>query len=197
MTYITDREKLMALIDNESLKKADAVVLLEGDGFDRIPVTVDLYKKGWAKKIVVSGDQRNIPCGSHHAWLMLPHILKKGVPKKDIIMEDKSQHTQEQAIEVMKLVKKNKWKKILLVGSHYHQYRAFLTFLKEMKNQRLKIQIINAPDRGAPWFKKNKWGRRIDLLDGEFERIEKCSKLGHTATFEEGIKYQEWKEKQK
>ena len=53
---ITDREKILAIVDNDCLTPSDAVILLEGDGFFRFSIAVDLYKRGMAKKIVFSGN---------------------------------------------------------------------------------------------------------------------------------------------
>jgi hypothetical protein len=52
---ITDREIIMAIVDNDCLKPSDAIILLEGDGFYRFQKAVDLYKRGLGKKIVFSG----------------------------------------------------------------------------------------------------------------------------------------------
>jgi hypothetical protein len=56
------------------------------------------------------------------------------------------------------------------------------------------LVIYNAPVRNLSWFSETGWGRRIDRLEQEFERIEKYEKLGHIATFDEVINYQKWKE---
>lgn len=53
---ITDREKIIALIDNDCLTRSDVAILLEGDGFFRFRKAVELYKKGWVSKIVFSGN---------------------------------------------------------------------------------------------------------------------------------------------
>lgn len=192
---MSEREKLCILIFNEPLKKADAIILLAGDGYFRLHRAADLYKQKWAPKIVVSGGVTNKSHGSFPAKNLALRLAKRGVAKKDMIIEDKSQHTREQAVNVMALAKKNKWKKIIVVASHYHQLRAFLAFLKAMQEAKLKLQIINAPARGLPWFENNKWGKRIDLLEPEFEKIKHYLKSGHLALLAQGIKYQQWKEK--
>ena len=43
---ITDREIILAIVDNDCLAHSDAAILLEGDGFFRFQKAVDLYKKG-------------------------------------------------------------------------------------------------------------------------------------------------------
>ena len=86
------------------------------------------------------------------------------------------------------------WKKIILVASHEHQYRAYLTFLRQIIDSKSKIVLYNAPARDLKWFVDDGWGIRIDRLENEFNRIEKYLALGHLANFDEAIEYQKWKE---
>lgn len=193
---LSEREQFIMLIDNEPLKKADAIILLEGDGFFRVEKASKLFFEKWAPIIVVSGvmdDKRN---GSFPAPSLVKKLIEKGVSEDVIMIEKKSLNTREQAEGVMKIVKEKKWGKIILIASHYHQYRAFLTFLKVMQEMGQIVQIINAPAREIPWFLKNPWGKRMDLLKKEFEKIEMYPKKGDIANFENAIKYQQWKEQQ-
>jgi uncharacterized SAM-binding protein YcdF (DUF218 family) len=193
---MTDTEKVIALVDNDGIKKSDAIVLLEGDGLNRFEKAVSLYMQGWANKIVFSGGIIDYEYGSFPYSDVLPHILTQGVPIEDIIQEDKSLNTREQAVEIVKLACDNNWHRLILVATHEHQYRAYLTFLREVIDTKSGIIIYNAPVRNLTWFTKNPWGRRIDRLEQEFDRISKYSRSGHLATFEEVIAYQEWKEAQ-
>ncbi|MBP5484225.1 MAG: YdcF family protein, partial [Bacteroidales bacterium] len=108
--------------------------------------------------------------------------------------EDKSLHTRQQAIEVVKMAMERGWKKLALVASHEHQYRAYLSFLREVLDSGSGIILYNAPVRNLNWFVDSGWGYRFDRLKAEFERIEKYSAMGHLATAEEVIAYQRWKE---
>jgi uncharacterized SAM-binding protein YcdF (DUF218 family) len=194
---MTEREKIIALIDNDCLKKSDAIVLLEGDGLNRYQKAVNLYKSGWANKIIFSGGITDYEYGSFPLSDILPSIIKEGIPESDLIHENNSRNTREQAIEVVSFVKNNLWaKKLILVATHEHQYRAYLTFLRVVIDSGLDIIIYNSPVRNLPWFNETGWGRRIDRLEQEFDRIEKYEKLGHIATYEEVINYQKWKEEQ-
>lgn len=189
---MTDSEKLIFLIFNEPLKKSDAIILLEGDGYNRIQKIMDLYRQNWSDLIVVSGNIFNPDYGS---FPDLPEQIKKmGVASEYLLWEDKSQNTKEQAENIMALAREKNWKKIILVASQYHQLRAYLTFLKAMNKAQLEIQIINAPAGDLPWFSQNDWGRRIDILESEFKRIEIYGEKGDLASFAEAIEYQQWKE---
>ena len=193
---ITDREIIMAIVDNDCLKPSDAIILLEGDGFHRFQKAVDLYKKGLGKKIVFSGAIVQKEYGSYPFEEVKPFILNAGVLEKDLIHEDKSLQTQQQAVEVVNMVMKKGWKRLALVASHEHQYRAYLTFLRQVLDSKSGIILYNAPVRNLDWFVDSGWGMRFDRLKAEIERIEKYSAFGHLANAQEVVEYQQWKEKQ-
>ncbi len=193
---ITDREKILAIVDNDCLSPSDAIVLLEGDGFDRFRKAVSLYKQQKAPKIIFSGNITDYNYGSFPFAEVLPRMLDAGVPEADIVHEDCSLNTREQAIEVVKMAQQRGWKKLILVASHEHQYRAYLTFLREVLDTQSGITLYNAPVRNLEWFVDKGWGTRFERLEAEFDRIEKYTAMGHLATAEEVIDYQKWKEQQ-
>jgi len=193
---MTEREKVIALIDNDGLKKSDAIILLEGDGLNRYEKAVSLWKHGWAPKIIFSGGIADYEYGSFPYVDVLPHMLNQGVPVSSIIHEDKSLNTREQAIFVINLACQNDWQRLILVATHEHQYRAYLTFLRQVIDTKSNIILYNSPVRNLSWFSENPWGRRIDRLEKEFKRIDKYSKIGHIASYKEAIIYQQWKEEQ-
>jgi len=191
---MTNKEKFIAIVDNDYIQKSDSIILLEGDGFNRYRKAVELYNEGYAGKIVFSGGITDYEYGSFPFSDILPKILEEGVPKENIIHEDLSKNTREQAIEIIKYATKYNWDKLILVATHEHQYRAYLTFLKVALATNPNIILYNAPVRNLGWFKETGWGKRIDRLEVEFKRIDEYSKLGHLATYEEAIDYQEQKE---
>jgi uncharacterized SAM-binding protein YcdF (DUF218 family) len=190
------REKFIALTDNDLVKKSDAIILLEGDGFSRINKAVELYKLGFARKLVFSGGINSPENGSIPFSEIYPVLLESGLPASSVIYEDKSQNTREQAVEVIGLARTMNWTKLILVASNYHQYRAYLTFLKELLDTGKDIILYNAPARELRWFEDAGYGNRFDLLETEFEKIEKYGKNGHLADYSDAIDYQLWKEQQ-
>ncbi len=191
---ITDRETIMAIVDNDCFTRSDAAVLLEGDGFFRFRKAVSLYKTGMVSKIVFSGNIVDKDYGSYPYEEVRPYILNEGVPEKDLIHEDVSLNTRQQAVEVVRMAMEKGWKKLALVASHDHQYRAYLTFLREVLDTKCGIVLYNTPVRNLNWFVDSGWGMRFDRLVGEFDRIEKYSAMGQLATAKEVIEYQKWKE---
>ncbi len=193
---LTRREEFIILVDNDTIKPSDVIVLLEGDGLFRVQKAVELYHENYSKKILFSGGIYDPKYGSFPKEYIIPELIKSGILMEDIIIEGKSLNTRDEAIEIMGLCRDRSWKRIILVASHYHQYRAYLTFLKAMQESGMLIEIINATSQNLKWFEETGWGKRFDLLEQEFVRIEKYSELGHLATFEEAIEYQIWKEQQ-
>lgn len=191
---ITDREIIMAIVDNDCLKKSDVAVLLEGDGFFRLRKAIDLYKCKIVDKIVFSGNAIDKSYGSYPYEEIKPLLIEGGVLENDLIHENVSLNTREQAVEIVKMARLNNWKKIALIASDEHQYRAYLTFLREVIDSDSDLMIYNAPVGNLQWFVDSGWGTRIERLKTEFVRIEKYSKLGHLANVKEVIEYQKWKE---
>jgi uncharacterized SAM-binding protein YcdF (DUF218 family) len=186
---MTSREELLALVFTQPLKKADAIVVLEGDGRNRLKKAFELYKNKWSKTILFSGGIDNPKSGSFVFAKLTSAFIKYQIPKKNILIENLSQNTREQAVEVMKIVSEKRWKKIIIIASPYHQLRAFLTFLKVMQEKKLQIEIINAPATDLSWFEETPWGRRIDLFGKEYIKIRKYQKMGHLSTYKDGVKY--------
>ncbi len=191
---MTDKEKFIVLVDNDRLKKSDAIILLEGDGLNRIETAIKLYKDEWASVIVYSGGIVNLEYGSYPFSYAQPILLDAGISMKDILHETQSLNTHEQAVAIVKLAKQNNWSRLILVASNFHQYRAYLTFLKTAFEIYPELEIINSGARDLLWFEKNEWGMRYELLESEFQKIEIYS--NHVASFEQAIEYQKWKEKQ-
>jgi uncharacterized SAM-binding protein YcdF (DUF218 family) len=86
------------------------------------------------KKILITGDSGMISDRGLHEAKQLGAILKKWkIPKEDIIIEDISQNTHENAVFTAKLIKDSfpQLKKLLLVTSAVHMKRSLACFLKQ------------------------------------------------------------------
>lgn len=186
---LTEREKFISLVATDSPVKSDVIVLLEGDGTSRLSKCADLFKAGFAPVICFSGGADNKAYGSYPFSEYIPMLPKVGLRESDFILELKSQHTQQQAVEVLNLAEKSSWKSLILVASPYHQYRAFLTFLGEGLKRTQCPVIYNAPASNLSWFIPEPWGKRYDLLTNEFEKIEQYIKTGHCASYLEALSY--------
>jgi uncharacterized SAM-binding protein YcdF (DUF218 family) len=138
------------------MKPADVIVILSGDETERVEYGVKLFKEGWARKdkMILSGG----PAVWKHTWasLMQEHALYLGVPRKAIILEDKSRSTEENAQFTKVILKRYGYASFILVTSPYHSKRAFKIFKKIMGEE---IKIISAPSEES-WFRFDDWWKR-------------------------------------
>lgn len=187
-------KKLYNLLLKEVPLSADAIVWLQGDRYDRAFKVLKLYKDGWSKKIIISGNNilvgNKIRSGENNISLdkMKNFLLKKHVNQNDLIIGDGAMNTKDQAEHILKMAKNKKWSKIILVGSSYYQPRAFLTFLKQAEKIKWFGIIINQPP--AVDLNKKPSGRDKSakiLFNGEFEKIKKYKK--DLVSIGQGIKY--------
>ena len=103
-------------------------------GSDRLWQAIHLYHRGKIKKIILSGDSGYIFKGGLHEATQLKALLtEQNIPDRDILIENKSRNTHENAEETFKLIKKKGLvsSSFLLITSAIHMRRAEACFQKE------------------------------------------------------------------
>jgi uncharacterized SAM-binding protein YcdF (DUF218 family) len=188
-----DRDAFTAVLASGPLLQSDAIVVLCGeDTAPRIATAFALFKTGGAPLIVLSGG-RHEPPRWQGAQALAGKLYTLGVAPARVLIDDDSQNTRQQAVNVIEMAEARGWKRILLVASAYHAPRAFLTFLQVLgEDDRCEreesIQLVNVPAT-APW-----WGSpegmgptRLELLAFEQEKIQEYSERGHVASYVDGL----------
>ncbi len=100
-------------------------------GADRIWQALTLYHQDKVNKILISGDNGYITDhGLHEAKQLKSLLVSWGIPKEDIITEEKSRNTYENALETKKLIdeKYPQLKNNILITSGRHMKRAKACF---------------------------------------------------------------------
>lgn len=118
-------------VTNPHQKPGDRVHF--NDGADRIIHAVQLYKLGKIKKILISGGSGSLlyPEDSESQDLY-EFCMIAGVKKKDILLENQSRNTHENAMYSKTIIEKEKVKgKVLLITSASHMRRSIACFSKE------------------------------------------------------------------
>lgn len=120
-------------------------------GFDRMVQTLTLYKQHKIKKILITGDNGYLTDnGLHEASQMKQLLIGWGIPAKDILTEEKSRNTYENAVETKKLLTPmlRPGSKILLVTSGTHMRRARACFLKAgLQFDTMSTDLYTGPKR--------------------------------------------------
>ncbi|HET6746984.1 MAG TPA: YdcF family protein [Candidatus Saccharimonadales bacterium] len=128
---------------------ADAIVAVSGgDTLARTREAIALYKSGWAPKLIFSGAAQD-KSGPSNAEVMRREARSAGVPDSDIITEELSATTKENAENTQTIFTRNEISSVILVTSAYHQRRAGLEFAARAKG------AVNV--RNHPVAQDNQW----------------------------------------
>jgi len=112
----------------------DNHLFLLNSSASRLTQTIELYKLGKIKKLLLSGSSGDIfQKGVAEAENAKRYLIKLGVPETDIIIESKSRNTYENALFTKEALQKEILEKdaqLLLITSAFHIYRAEKCFKK-------------------------------------------------------------------
>ncbi len=128
--------------DTKPCQPADAIVAVSGgDTPARTREAVQLYKNGWAPKLIFSGAAKD-KTGPSNAETMRRDARAAGVPDTDITTEEYSENTKENAEKVQDIFSRENISSVILVTSAYHQRRASLEFTAQLGDS---VTIRNHP----------------------------------------------------
>jgi uncharacterized SAM-binding protein YcdF (DUF218 family) len=142
------------LSPQDKLKKADLIVAISGgETAQRTAEAVKLYNQNYAPKLLFSGAAQD-KTGPSNAAAMRTEAISEGVPAKDILIEEGSTNTVENAKQTAPIIHSLSAKSIILVTSPYHQRRASLNFRQILGPD---IKIINHSATDSSWRKSSWW----------------------------------------
>lgn len=134
---------------SDPLKKADAIIVVSGgDTKGRTLHGVDLYKQGYAPKLIFSGAAKD-PASASNAKAMMAIAAAQGVPVGAISLDEASRDTKENAQQTKSIA--GTYETIILVTSDYHQRRVNQEFKKVYAPE---TAFINAPAKDKYWDRK-------------------------------------------
>jgi uncharacterized SAM-binding protein YcdF (DUF218 family) len=155
------------LVKAEPPQKADVVLVLAGDAWGhRILKGAELAREGYAPKVLVSGPDGEY--GNHECDLAIPFAVKHGYPESYFVhVEHDARSTRTEAEAVLRVIRQQGYKSILLVTSDYHTRRSGNIFHRLAPD--LKITVVAAADQ---FYRPNGWwhnreGQKIFLTEWE------------------------------
>lgn len=150
-----DLAKCKGLEPNDSLgcQRADAIVAVSGgDTVARTTEAILLYKNGWASTIIFSGAAAD-KSGPSNAQVMKQQAINAGVDPNDVITEETSETTDENAAKTVSIFEQRNINSAILVTSSYHMRRALLEFRKDTNSVEVRAHPV-ATDKqwGMFWW---------------------------------------------
>lgn len=120
--------------------EADVIVVLGGNTEERSAIALDLYRKGAAQKLIVSGDNGGI----------LKRLRDAGVGDNAMIHEAKSRSTWENGLFCKPIIERLEAKNVILVTSWYHAGRARAVFAHLLPDCHFTLACGDMPDLVGP-----------------------------------------------
>lgn len=129
------------LVAEDPLQKADALFVLGGTRFERPLEALDLFKEGWAPRIVlmrqvsdwgeVTLQERGLPY-IREIDVQVDLLTRLGVPADAIEVLGEQDSTKDEAITLRAVAVKNQWSRVIVITSKQHTRRAGLVIRRRL-----------------------------------------------------------------
>ncbi len=144
------------LLKSVPISNPDLILVLSGDSDgSRTQLASTVYKNNLNCKILFTG--------GHYYGFSIPQLMKKnaislGVLSADIILEENSTSSYENALYTKSIISEMDLNSVLIVTSKYHTKRAYLTFTHVFEQSSIKFGISGAEDgvNYSNWWIHNK-----------------------------------------
>lgn len=149
------------LIVRSELKKADIITILGGWHGRKVEEGVELYKQGYAPRILITGEAITLP-GISTTWPLLARVkaIRMGVPEEDIILEERTTDTYGDAIYTSEDFQKLNISSAIIVSNSIHMRRVSLVFDKFAGEKGVNLIYYPTKTDGfnpATWWKSDNW----------------------------------------
>ncbi len=175
--------ELFNALSKQKPARADAIVFLQGDQLDRAEATASLYRDGFSDLVMITGNNVLIGADTRPDEndfgldVLKKYLIDHGVPAKNIMIEDKSMNSRDQAENIIRIAKEKNWSAILVAVSEYHMLRAYLALVKQVMVQNWSGKIIMHGIK-FPWdsIPSGRSKTVLEMLELETEKIKKYAK---------------------
>jgi len=167
---------------NTPLQKADCIFVLGSHDTRVADRAAEIYLQGWAPLLVFSGGFGRLTKAlwtETEAELFAKIAVQKGVPAKDILIENYSTNTGENVLFTRRLLQQNGLdpQSFILVQKPYMERRTYATFQKQWPG---KIISVTSPQISLEDYPTNDFPleRVINIMIGDLQRIRIYAKKG-------------------
>lgn len=145
--------------------KADVIVAVSGgDTMARTQTAIDLYKHGWAPKLIFSGAAAD-KSGPSNAAVMRQQAVKQGVPSEAISIEDTSETTSQNAENTKDILAEKGVRSAIIVSSSYHQKRVLIEFQKRAPTVQFRAHPAGEDNQWSVWWWTTPYGWYLALSE--------------------------------
>ena len=145
-----------ALICQDAIVPADAILVLGGGSGERAQQGVALYHQKYAPRIIFTGENNHSLFAATFNWASAAQKLAVAgsVPKERTILILTSRSTHDDAVLSKEICLKNNFKSLIVVSEPYHARRAYFAFRKVYKNSGITFMMYPVQ---KSWYTKDNW----------------------------------------
>jgi uncharacterized SAM-binding protein YcdF (DUF218 family) len=147
----------------QSPQKANAIVVLGGDNGERSLKAQALYHDGYAPIIVLTGLEKGSATPPPRLTWRADYLAAHGVPRSVLRFEVASRNSYEEATNILALMEKQKWQRVIVVSDPPHMRRLAWTWNRVFEGSGLHYTLVPSV---AAWWQPGEWWR--DELSGSF-----------------------------
>lgn len=148
--------------------QGDIIVALGGSsGPERIGRALELYRKGYAKGILLTGvDQAEGLRGNLSRHWDAKFLIDGGVPSEALLFDDQSKNSYEEAHNTALLMQNRRWKIALVVSDPPHLRRLAMVWGQACSRDRLECRLIStdpATWNPSQWWRERNWTKFVGM----------------------------------
>lgn len=150
------------LIRQDEPSKADAIIVLSGNPFDRGKKAAELFKAGWSPRIVVTGGEKSALLDAYGIHVLSCEVTRRAVINQGVdssaietLCEGSSTWEEYEAIKAQ--CKARGWDKIMVVSSLFHTRRINHFLRGGLAGAGIEMVLVGAPESAfdeEEWWKK-------------------------------------------
>ncbi len=160
---------------NHTLKKSDCILALGSHDLRVAERAAELYQQGYTPLIIMSGGLGNFTkelWNEKEADKFAAIAIQKGVPEKNILIENKSTNTGENILFTQKLLQEKKLnpQSFIVVQKPYMERRSHATFKKHWPDKKL---VVTSPQISFEEYPTDEipMEKVINIMVGDLQRI--------------------------
>lgn len=162
------------LITEDEIEKVDAIYILGGASNERSKEAAYLYKKGYAKKLICTGQHIDkslllLDTALTEAEITGAFLKQKGIPKKNIFYLKKGTSTREEANLI--LYDSKKYNKIIILSSKFHLRRVRRVFSQAFENSSTKLIFRGASSTEYDEQEWWKYEKGLLMVNNEYVKL--------------------------
>lgn len=143
-------------VSTQPPEHADLIVALGGDSGARVKKAAELYKRGLAQKILLTGmEEGHATTRKYYLNWRSQFLIEQGVPQSAIMFDDVSANSWEEANNTLRLMAEKQMKRVLVVSDPPHLRRLGWSWGKVFSGSDKTYQLVPSDMEG--WDASHWW----------------------------------------